>query len=384
MSRRTFIWVAILALSAIVLLKGVQLHPKDPVSDSQPLSYWLGRIDDQSDPIAHMNAGPAIRSMGSNALPNLLHMLRRHDWPMQRYFVSRVSRHPWLKSKLKLRPPPEQDWRLALEAIAFLGPAGQPALKDVLPLASNQDRAVKIKAFFALTSMRPQTEFVRPIFPTLMQATGDAEWTMRLAALNTLAALQPPPPEATSACIRFLNDSNEWVSDAAINHLVAWTNPIVIPTLDKELHDNDNYTVSTAATQIAVFGAAAGASAARLRELLSDPLLTVRDAATNALAAITGQSPSNSASAEKPYISYNFPRLPLEQFLDEYEYLAGKKVTRQAKLYRSQTVRVITVRPLTKSEALTLCEEVLKEQAGLIIVHEKDGSLTAMTKPKTE
>ena len=90
-----------------------------------------------------------------------------------------------------------------------------------------------------------------------------------------------------------------------------------------------------------------------------------------------GEPLSNLASAEKPYISYNFPRIPLEQFLDEYEYLAGKKVTLQAKLYRSQTVRVITVRPLTKSEALTLCEEVLKEQEGLIIVHEKDGSLRA-------
>ncbi len=377
MSRRTFICVAILALSTIGLLMVVRRQPKEPVSHGQPLSYWLAHIDDQSDPIAQMNAGTAIMAMGSNALPDLLQMLRRYDWPIRRYFMSWVAKHAWLESKLKLRPPPEEDWRRALEAIAFLGSAGQPALKDVLPLVSNQDPAVKIRAFFALTSTRPQTELVKPIFPTLMQAMGDPEWTMRLAALNALAALQLPPPEATSASIRLLNDSNEWVSDAAINHLVEWTNPVVIPKLDEELHDNDNYTVSTGATRIAKFGAAAGASAGRLRELLNDPLLTVRDAATNALAAITGQSPSNSAPAEKGYITYNFPRIPLEQFLDEYEFLAGKKVIMQATPDINQTVRVITVRPLTKSEAMTLCEEVLKEQAGLIIVHERDGSLTA-------
>jgi type II secretory pathway component GspD/PulD (secretin) len=100
--------------------------------------------------------------------------------------------------------------------------------------------------------------------------------------------------------------------------------------------------------------------------------------------AMTGQSLSQSAPAEQAYITYNFPAIPLGQFLDEYEALAGKKVAMQATQNASQTVHVITPRPLTKSEALRLCEEVLKEQAGLIIVHGKDGSLTAVATANTK
>jgi HEAT repeat protein len=182
--------------------------------------------------------------------------------------------------------------------------------------------------------------------------------------------------------VRLLNDSDENVRKGAMHSLVAQTNPIVIPVLEKQLHDKDSYVVTEAAAQIGVFGAAAAASEPRLRELLDAPLLTVRQAATNALAAITGQSLSHSTPAEKADITYNFPGIPLGQFLDIYRNLAGKEVTLAATPARAQTLRVITAQPLTKREALQLLEEVLQQQAGLVIVHEPDGSLTAVAKPQ--
>jgi hypothetical protein len=155
---------------------------------------------------------------------------------------------------------------------------------------------------------------------------------------------------------------------------------IVIPVLDKQLHDTDSYVVTEAATQIGAFGAAA-ASEPRLRELLDAPLLTVRQAASNALAAITGHALSHSAPEEKADRTLNFPGIPFQSFLSIYEDLAGKKVTMKATPNPIQTLGLKTVRPLTKSEALQCLEEVLKEQAGLVIVHGSDGSLTAVAKP---
>jgi HEAT repeat protein len=118
-----------------------------------------------------------------------------------------------------------------------------------------------------------------------------------------------------------------------------------------------------------------------LRQLLNDPLLTVRQAAANALAAITGQSPSHSAPEEKADITLNFQGMPLGQFLDFYEGWAGKKVAMVAAPNPGQSLRVLTPRPLTKSEAMQLFEELLKDQAGLVIVHGADGSLSAVAKP---
>jgi hypothetical protein len=351
------------------------------------------------------NARAAIKEMGTNALPELTQMLRCDDSPMRKYIVSWVSNHAWLKSKLNFRPPADEEWRRALDAITCLGPAGQPALADVLPLVTNQNSAVKIKALFALRSIGPETEVVKPIVPTLMQALADQEWTMRLAAIDALAVLRPIPPEAVTAFVRLVNDPNGMVSDAAMKCLVARTNALAIPLLDKQLQNKDKYVVTEAASQIGVFGAAAAASEPHLRELLNDPLFTVREAATNALAAITGHLPSLSAPEETADVTFDFPGMPLQAFLSFYESLAGKKVAvapppnpsadLPASLARllggkmamapppnpGQMLRVKTPRPLTKTEALTLLDEILREQAGLVIVHGKDGSLTAITKP---
>ena len=93
-------------------------------------------------------------------------------------------------------------------------------------------------------------------------------------------------------------------------------------------------------------------------------------------------SGKTSQSAQNANISFNFPGIPLRQLLDVYEQLAGKKVTMEGTPKEGPALRVIPDRLLTKSEALQLLEEVLKEQAGLVIVHGPDGSLTAVAKPQ--
>jgi len=309
----------------------------------------MERLDNPED----LTARAAIKEMGSNALPDLMQSLRQ------------------------LQPSADESRGRALTAITCLGPAGNPALPDILPLVTNQNRQLQIRAFFALESIGPETQLVKSVVPDLMKALGDPDWTMRLAALNALAALRPPPPENAPAFFKLLDDPDGMVRDAAMHSLVAQTNPIVIPVLDKQLHDKDTCVVTVAASEIAAFGATAATSAPRLRELLNHPLLTVRQAAGDALTAITGQSPSHSTPEVKAELSFNFRGgMPLEQYLVMYEDWAGKKVRISAAIKPGQVLRLITVHPLTKNEAMQLFEEVLKEQAGLVIVHGADGSLT--------
>jgi hypothetical protein len=354
MTTRTTVRLAILALCAIVFPTAVNSRQQEAVSGGMSLRSLMVRLDDQSD----TEARAAIKGMGTNVLPDLIRMLRQPH------------------------RSPDKDRGRALDAIACLGPDGEPALPYILPFATNQDYQLKIRAFLAIIAIGPKTELVMPIMPALLQALGDQEWSIRSVAICTLAALHPRPPEVTPTFIRFLDDPNQTVREEAMHWLVAQTNAIVIPVLDKQLHDPDGYVVTEAATQIGAFGAAAAGSEARLRELLNDPLSTVRQAATNALAAITGQPLPHSAPAPKADITYNFPGIPLGTILDVYGTLAGKKVTMAATPDPGQMLRVMTAQPLTKSGALQLLEEVLKQQAGLVIVHGKDGSLTATATPQ--
>lgn len=400
MTSRTALHLAILALSAIALPMAASCQQQEPISGGKPLSYWMERLDDRSDTTARA----AIKEMGTNALPDLIRMLRQlqsaADQSGDRAVTTSiplgagVTMHPAIRggnvagpsiplgAGVTMHPSADLSRVRPLNAIVCLGPVGQPALSYILPLLTNQNYQTKIWAFFALKSIGPDTQTVSSVVPTLFQALGDQNWTMRLAAINALAALHPRPPEVTPAFIRFLDDPSEIVSDEAMRWLVAQTNPVVLPRLDRQLHDKDSYVVTKAARRIGVFGVAAAASAPRLRELRNDPLSTVRQAATNALAAITGQPLPQSAPAENADITYDFPKVPLGQLLDIYGNLAGKKVTMEATLARGHGLRVITAQPLTKSGALQLIEEVLQQQAGLVIVHGKDGSLTVIAKPQ--
>jgi hypothetical protein len=398
MSRKTVIWVPILTLSILVLLIVVCRLPTEPVSHGFPLSYWLAGLYTQvavapsapktrlpvlprPDYTARQAARTAIKDMGTNALPSLTLMLQCHDSALRKRMVSWVSGHPWLKSKLKFRPPEEQVWCRALDGVGCLGSVGQPALPDVLPLVTNQSSTVKIKAIFALTSIGPETERAKPVVPALMQTLGDSDWTVRVAAMNALAALRPTPPDAVPAIVHLADDPNEMASEAAMNWLVSRTNAVAIPLLDKQLRCEDSYVVTMAAAQIGVFGAAAIASEPRLRQLLNDPMLTVRQAASNSLVAIKGRSLSQLAPDEHADITFDFAGMPLEAFLSYYESVAGKKVAMAAPPRVFKTVRVRTSRPLTRTEALALFDETLKEQAGLVIVHGEDGSLSAIAQP---
>ena len=378
MTARATVRIAILALLAVALLWTVNRHQREPVSRNRPLSYWMGRLDNRSDSTART----AIKEMGANALPELRGVLQRDDSPLRKHIAAWLSGHPWLKAKLNLRPAAEVRRAHALDAVTCLGPDAKPALPGILPFVTNQSSQLRIRALFALKSIGPDLQRVRPVVPSLIQALGGGEWTMRVASLGALEALKPPPPEAVPAVLKLANDSNEMVRAGAIHYLVAQTNAIVIPLLDKQLHDQDSYTITAAASQIGVFGAAASASAPRLRQLLDNPVLTVRQAASNALLGITGQIDFRSAPKEKAALEFNFQGTPFDSVLSVYESLAGKKVTMKAAPNPSYALlRVLTVHPLTTNEALQLLDEVLKEQAGLVVVHGQDGSLTALAKP---
>ena len=376
MTDKIAIRLAMLVLSTLAIPMAAYCQQEEPVSRGKPLSYWMERLDNRLD----TNARAAIKEMGTNALPDLIRMLRQiQSAPDQNRGHPTATSIP-LGGGVSMNRSLDLSRARPLYAVACIGPAGQSALPDILPLLTNQNFLIKRSAFSALQSIGPDTQLARSALPTLLQALEDSDWSMRSLALDTLAALHPGPPEVTPAFIRFLDDPNERVREEAMRWLVAQTNSIVLPRLDKQLHDQDSYVVVTAASQIGAFGPAAGGSEPRLRQLLNDPLLTVRQSASNALAAITGQSIFRSAPEKNANLTYNMPGVPLQQFLDIYGNLAGKQVATAAILQRGQTLRMRTVQPLTRSEAIQLFEEVLKEQANLLMVHGSDGSLTVVRK----
>jgi hypothetical protein len=255
-----------------------------------PASYWLVLSD---DPTNSALAKSAFDAMGTNALPFLERTLRMEDPPTRTFFVKWLARQQWLKSKLGLVPPAWTKHSLALRAISWLGPAGQPALPDIVPLTTNQNPVVMITACHAFKAIGPDGQTAKPYVPTLLYALGNKNLMGRFA-LEALAAIRPMPSEVAPALSRLIQNSRERDIGPLLYYVgysKSLTNVNFLPMVDQLLHESNSSVVSLAASRIGDFGAAASGSVPRLQELCDDPSQSIRKAATNALVKIITDQP---------------------------------------------------------------------------------------------
>ncbi len=214
-SRRTKGWIAggsllFLSLLGFLLLSG----PDDPVFQGIPLSRHLKRIEVsgishggvESDPghshrlisprllISQSNpdATRAIRSVGTNALPLLVGLLKSKD--------SRLKHLAWEFSwkvrerfpRLKKWFPANLEWAFgdqvcALAAFEELGPLAAPAIPSIRPLLKDPDLA--LVATVALISIQPEGEQDILSLTNVLGITVTGASGMDLALLHSTALL---------------------------------------------------------------------------------------------------------------------------------------------------------------------------------------------------
>jgi hypothetical protein len=363
------------ALVLMVIVGAIQLgRPEEPTYAGRPLSYWITRPTGNEAAIEL-----AIKEIGVDSLPDLIEFLRRKDWPHRAAFASWVSSHKLLASVVRFGPSAETFQSGALTALYCLGPKARPALPEILPLLTNQSREIRIQALFLCTAIAPDSLTAASAMLALNDALRSPLWGIRVDAMKCLNALQPPPPDAAMLLSGRLTDENEHVRNGAMECLVARTNPIVIPLLKERLHDANSVTVTKAIIQLGAFGTGAASAEQRLRELCQDPASNVREAATNALLAVTGEMTLPRGPRPDANITFSFSSAPAEKMLGMYLAFAKKnKITAAGMGWPAGSVRAVTPYPMNPSEAMILIEDVLKQQAHIAIHEVGDGTLVAV------
>ena len=149
----------------------------DPLFEGKPLSEHLavlrenglyhGGVSDGAGPLsfnpprlelhpADPSVFRAVRAVGTNALPLLVHMLRSQDPWYQREIGDFFDRHPHLRKLYS--PPPRAAWGRqiqALAAIGELGPLAAPAVPGITRLLDQYDTArIAIPAILAIHPQR--------------------------------------------------------------------------------------------------------------------------------------------------------------------------------------------------------------------------------------
>ena len=319
----------------------------------------------------------AIIAIGPKGVPYLVKLLYRTDWPYRSEIEPWVLHHRWLNSVVKFGPSAEVCKYGALLALSFLGTNASPALPEILPFLTNQSLIVKEPALVAFAAIAPETSSVQVVVPVLTNLLADPDSETRKLAARSLEALHPPPPETTEALLRLLNDEDEFVRDQAMQYFFSRSNPIVIPVLEDQLRETNTFYLTWTSVWLARYGRAAAGAAPRLRELCDSPSRGIRMAATNALVAITGEAPIAGSPRDGADITFNLPGIPVAMVIGLYEGYVKEKVAPPRRGWPPVLVRVLSPTKLTASEAATLLEDALKEQAQVTIRRGADGALSA-------
>ena len=216
-------WLRTFAASIIILLVGlvwflVNQVPREPVYRGKALTLWLRTYASSSSSGRHSRewneADDAVRHIGTNCIPVLLHMIREKNSKLTLRLVALAQKQRLIK--IHFVPAAEQnveasrafivlgdmakdavpalvkmcdedistDSQSAIEdALAWIGPAAKPAIPLFLRAATNSNLRVRANALWALGEIHAEPQLC---VPQLIHALGDSNDWARLCAAHAL------------------------------------------------------------------------------------------------------------------------------------------------------------------------------------------------------
>ncbi len=142
-------WWLVVILGGIIFALAVCWSPSEPHHGGKPLSSWLKGFDSETM-TARVESAEAVRQIGTNAVPQLISLLRQPAKPSEAQWKQKLR--VWLAKqslvKVTILRSPDHRSR-ALAALAALGPKAKcavPALEGLLQESTPDHRALLVLA----------------------------------------------------------------------------------------------------------------------------------------------------------------------------------------------------------------------------------------------
>lgn len=371
MGKRTRIyWIAVLllcALGAYVLIS----PPPEPRVENRPLSEWLADLDHSQRGTYNLTNRPkaeaAVRQMDTNAVPHLVRLMNRRDSGAGLWIRSILTK----LSITQARPAADKiRWR-AVMATRLLGTNAIAARPTVIALLSDSHPHVRASAIYTLEGIDPGS---RSTTHHLLQALTDPDKYVQTEACRALLnhSLESPTPSEVWALIKSPAPGVQIAAMQLIRSIEGSDN--AIPTLADWIEDSDpqlaHYAIGTSGTLTN--------HTTRLLPLLrratQSSALTLRLAATNALAQLQGVAISK--PTEEKLGAFKFIGVSAQKILTTMESVFEKKLIISPNVDQAPAnLTIISTAPVTTKEAVQLIKASLEEQAGLEFTETEDGSI---------
>ena len=289
-------WPRALAASVVILFVGLvwalmRQIPSEPMYRGKALTLWLRTYAPSSSSGLHSQewneADDAVRHLGTNCIPTLLHMIRGKDSKLklrlvalarkQRliriHFVSAAQRNVEASRAFIALGDMARDAVPALvqmyhdditadsqsaieDALAWIGPAAKPAIPLLLGAATNSNPRVRANALWALGEIHSEPPLC---VPELIHALGDSDDWARLSAAHALGMFGTNAKSAVPSLTELTN--TRWLFDGMASMRVQ-----VMLEAKKALNKIDPHTVSPTSEAFPDFGIPAADSPLSTKE----------------------------------------------------------------------------------------------------------------------
>jgi HEAT repeat protein len=244
-------WIGLAALLGLTVWLVLRVRDTEPIVEGKPLAQWLAGYSG-GDANGRAKADEIIDTVGTNAIPTLLRLLRKSDSALKRRLIE-LSRQQRLAS-LRLTPAYQRNYQAAL-GFARLGPAAHGAIPELIKIY-NENRS-NLSRFWAINSLGSMGSVASNAIPFITTTLANTNTTMdvRLSCISSLQGIRQAPE-------------------------------ITIPALTNALSDQQAQVRYCAVLALGRFGLEARPAAAALTNLLRDPDRTVKQGAADLLSRI--------------------------------------------------------------------------------------------------
>jgi len=290
--------LVILASAAIGALLYVS-RTNEPAYHGQTLSQWLSDIENARDDEAAEPANGAVRQIGTNAIPDLLSMMRAEDSKLKETIMTVLARLHIYRNRIADASGKHLRALFGFQALGSQASSAIPELKGLM----NNPKIVHFAAA-ALVNINPDgvqaaTSGLQNTNALVRRETAGVLGTMGIVRFTTnatparMALLRAQAEFAVPPLIRALNDSDEMTRARAATSLglLGQKPEIAVPALIKNLQETNGWRVpASAAKGLSRFGTNAVAALPALKAIAEHRDSHVRESVAGAIQSIETQA----------------------------------------------------------------------------------------------
>jgi hypothetical protein len=369
------------AVAVVGLLSFLLLQSREPTYQGRSLSAWLQDWDNSSTrpgtPVrteVRTNVQNAVRQMGEKAVPCLRSMLRTRDTAVRQKLVAFCSQKPWIP--IRFRPAAYRLHIRGMFGIRALGPAGKPALPELLALLKEPEWTIRAWAAGTLGKIGPDANVA---LPELTLRLSDPDCRVRQSACSALPEIGIAKEVVLPALMPCLQDTNDSVFVAALQTTsqLGVDPSALVPSVTRQLTQADPRVRYEAAMALQRWGDNARPAIPALLKAAQDPDKDVREAAAKALikidppAAVEAKIPTPpgpAPDAEAGSVTLEMQG-PTSMALEIYKGIAGVQLVMKFQGPVPGRLDIRATRPLSPKEAIEFLEKALLHQCGIVLEH---------------